>query len=108
VVPAQNDVETGIFEVKRRLEKGLLTVARNCQNLLWERERYRLAPSTDGKFQVVKRNDHAMDCLRYLSMSRPLIHPEIKERPKRWVPGTAPPADYQPLEEGVAPMGVMS
>jgi hypothetical protein len=108
VVPAQNDVETGIFEVKRRLEKGLLTVARNCQNLLWERERYRLAPSSDGKFAVVKRNDHAMDCLRYVAMSRPLIHPELKERRRRWVPGTAPPADYEPFETDTAPMGSMS
>ena len=109
VVPAQNDVETGIFEVKRRLEKGLLTVARNCQNLLWERERYRLAPTTDGKFSVVKRNDHAMDCLRYLSMSRPLIHPQLKEnRRRRWTPGTAPPADYEPLNNDTAPMGAMS
>ena len=108
VVPAQNDVETGIFEVKRRLEKGLLTVARNCQNLLWERERYRLAPTTDGKFAVVKRHDHAMDCLRYVAMSRPLIHPEIKQRPRRWTPGTAPPADYEPIVQDNPPMGGMS
>lgn len=108
VVPAQNDVETGIFEVKRRLEKGLLTVARNCQNLLWERERYRLAPTTDGKFAVVKRNDHAMDCLRYVAMSRPLIHPQTRQRPRRWTPGTAPPADYEPLNNDNPPMGALS
>ena len=108
VVPAQNDVETGIFEVKRRLEKGLLTVARNCQNLLWERERYRLAPTSNGKFAVVKRNDHAMDCLRYVAMSRPLIHPQTKKRQRRWVPGTAPPADFEPLNNDNPPMGVMS
>jgi phage terminase large subunit-like protein len=109
VVPAQNDVETGIFEVKRRLEKRLLTVTRNCQNLLWERERYRLAPTTDGKFSVVKRNDHGMDCLRYLAMSRPLIPPEVtRQRQRRWVPGTAPPSDFQPLEQTSPPMGEMS
>jgi phage terminase large subunit-like protein len=108
VVPAQNDVETGIFEVKRRLESGALIVTRNCQNLLWERDRYRLSPTSDGRFAVVKRNDHAMDCLRYLSMSRPLIHPELKQRPRAWVPGTAPPADYSPIQEESLPMGALS
>jgi hypothetical protein len=49
-----------------------------------------------------------MDCLRYVAMSRPLIHPRVKERPKRWQPGTAPPADYEPLTTENPPMGGMS
>lgn len=108
VVPAQNDVEAGIFEVKRRLERDLLTVTRNCQNLLWERERYRLSPTADGSLAVVKKNDHAMDCLRYLAMSRPLVPPELKRKPARWVPGMAPPADYNRTTVELPPMGVLS
>lgn len=104
-----NDVETGCFEVMRRfehtreveVEKGvkarvpfpLLIFSTVCKKTLWERGRYRQEPKDDGSFGVVKKDDHAMDALRYGCMERPL--PKRKRKPPNsqvYTPGTAPPA----------------
>lgn len=58
VFPAQNDVETGVFEVKRRLEFELLYISDDCKKLRWELERYRVDPKADGRFAVLKQDDH--------------------------------------------------
>ena len=107
-IKANNKVEAGILEVKRRFQsvpKGLL-VAENCTKTRWELERYRVDDTEEGKFKVVKSNDHAADALRYVCMSRLWYAPQPPpERPKTfdinweapWTPG--PPAPSQ------APLG---
>lgn len=65
LVPAQNAVETGILDVWTRAVEGRLRVFRGkCPNLKREWGMYH----RDNKGQVVKKNDHALDGLRYLSM----------------------------------------
>lgn len=62
---ADNSVETGIYKVWERLSSGRLKVFGTCQNFLTE---YRLFRRDDNG-RIVKKNDHLMDCVRYLIMS---------------------------------------
>lgn len=73
--PGQNQVEAGVFSIKRRLqsEPPALLVARNCERLIWEFGRYRISSTPDGSFVVVKTDDHAVDALRYVAMFRPWL-----------------------------------
>lgn len=79
-VPAQNDVLAGIEVCRRSLLKGLegiprMRVFRTCPNFIREIRRYRLkGDSGDGKMDAapdrpVKRDDHVMDCWRYLELT---------------------------------------
>lgn len=82
----QNDPETGVQQIRRRiLEKGFV-VANNLKGLIYEADEYRLKDSPDGEFRVVKENDHRMDALRYAMMTRP------------WYPNrndTGPPEEFK-------------
>ena len=62
---ADNAVEAGIYDVWTRLSTGRLKVFRTLQNWLKEYRIYR----RDDKGKVVKKDDHLMDCLRYLVRS---------------------------------------
>ena len=62
---ANNAVEAGIYEVWQRLSTGRLKFFRHLKNLQWEYNIYR----RNDKGQVVKKNDHLCDCLRYACMS---------------------------------------
>ncbi len=62
LVEADNSVETGIFEVYQRMTTGRLKIFKTCANLLKELPLYH----RDKNGQIVKKNDHACDCLRYL------------------------------------------
>lgn len=119
VGPAQNDVEAGVFEIQRRLENKdsegnpdpLYRLAENCLNTRREFPRYRLDIQEDGKFKVVKRDDHHMDGERYNAMANPLPErprPKPKHRRERYVPGTAPPAGSLKRRELVGPLGKVS
>lgn len=99
-LPAQNDVEAGIFEVKRRFQRTphpLLLISRDCTTLLWERDRYRYEFKSDGGFGVSKRNDHGLDAMRYLAMSRPTAPKSMNLQKARngsaFRPGVVPPID---------------
>lgn len=65
LVPAQNAVESGIYDTWMRMTTGRLKVFRTLVNLWTEFRMYRRGEN--GK--VVKENDHLMDCLRYLIVS---------------------------------------
>jgi hypothetical protein len=79
--PAQNQVEAGVNIVKRRLQRvdgdgkpqPALLVTRNCKRLIWEFGRYRIDPAEDGRFAVIKKDDHVIDSLRYMAMERPRL-----------------------------------
>ena len=62
IYPADNSVEAGILAVYRRLTEGRLKIMANCVNLLAEMRVYR----RDENGRIVKKNDHAVDALRYL------------------------------------------
>jgi len=64
LVPANNEVEAGIYEVWQRLSGGGLYIFSNLQNTLAEYRLYR----RDEKGKIVKEFDHLMDCMRYLIM----------------------------------------
>lgn len=55
-------VESGILNVLERLSTGRLKIFKTCTNLLNEMRIYR----RDDKGKIVKKNDHALDALRYL------------------------------------------
>lgn len=65
LIPANNAVEAGLYEVGQRLSTSRLKVFSTCQNLLTEYRIYR----RNEKGQVVKERDHLMDALRYLVMT---------------------------------------
>lgn len=61
LVPAENAVEAGIYDVWMRMTTGRLKLFRTLTNWLSEFRMYR----RDEKGHVVKENDHLMDCTRY-------------------------------------------
>ncbi len=63
--PADNGVESGIYEVWQRLSTGRLKVFKSCTNWIYEKRLYR----RDEKGKIVKENDHAMDDTRYFVKS---------------------------------------
>jgi phage terminase large subunit-like protein len=74
----QNAVEAGINEVKQRLRDEKLVVYKNCKNLIKEFKVYRRKEQTqrseeDIGMVPIKKDDHALDALRYLVMSRPYL-----------------------------------
>lgn len=87
VIRSQSDVDAGIFQVKRRLQQGGIFFSRSCKNTIKEMRRYRFheVDTPSGKKVVpVKKNDHAIDSVRYACMERfwgP--EPEIKKENRR-------------------------
>lgn len=64
IIPADNAVEAGIYEMLSRLSTGRLKVFANLSNWFSEFALYR----RDENGKVVKENDHIMDATRYLIM----------------------------------------
>lgn len=67
-VGGQNDVRNGIQCVTRFLRAGNLRFSRSCENTFGEFRSYcwdKEASEKNGKDEVIKRNDHAMDMIRY-------------------------------------------
>lgn len=62
---AFNGVESGIYQVWERLSTGRFKVFKSCVNWLFEFRLYR----RDEKGRIVKKNDHAMDEMRYMVTS---------------------------------------
>ena len=85
-IPAQNSVTAGINRVRERLEAGKLQVTANCTELREEFNQYHWVKDTrrtehEPRDTPVKKNDHLLDCLRYLVMQRPLAPTEPLTRP---------------------------
>ena len=92
--PAENAVSAGIYAVWERLSTGRLKVFSTLQNFLMEFRIYR----RDEKGNIVKENDHLMDCVKYMVLSglkvaiqRP-VGLVAQQRGKHTV-------DYDPLKE---------
>jgi len=84
----QNSVTAGINRVKERLQTRRLLVTANCTNTIDEFRKYRWAKATrteaDPKEKPVKKDDHLLDALRYVVMSRPYAS-EVQED-EEWLP----------------------
>lgn len=81
VNPADNGVESGIYDMWERLSTGRLKVFRSLRDWINEYRIYR----RDEKGQIVKQNDHLMDASRYLiktGLSLARVKPRAS-KPKR-------------------------
>jgi hypothetical protein len=114
---ADNDVDAGVFEVKRRLAHfngdgepaPLMQIAENCKRLLWEKGRYRKERTTSGDLEIVKEDDHASDCERYGAMHKRQRKRRRSNIPNRvYVPGTAADVRDYPKKEVSPPLGKFS
>lgn len=65
IFKADNAVEAGIYKVWEMLHNGKLKIFNNCEELFKEYRVYQ----RDEKGNVVKKNDHFMDAMRYAIMS---------------------------------------
>lgn len=82
-----NDVKAGILRTKSVLGSGRLKITTNCANLIREARTYKWKKPISSKLQArsnlleepVKRNDHALDALRYGIMSLPKTEKETNE-----------------------------
>lgn len=110
-VHGQNAVEAGVFERKRKLQHRppLHTVSRACSRLLWENSRYRIDDRADGKFQVVKRDDHELDAERYVLMARPFPFDTLDHARRDHTPiGQAPKFSWKGPSVPAAPTGALT
>lgn len=95
--PADNDVEVGVDRVKRYLMKDEATceprlfffrtlhnTINEITNYRWEELTESQAEKKDAPEKPVKRNDHLMDCLRYIIMDNP--HYQRKYKQKKYKP----------------------
>lgn len=105
LIPANNEVANGIDRVKQLLKPDLRTgaprffVFETCTNLIDQMLSYRYQELTPGqetekniKEEPVKKDDHAVDALRYAIMSRPeepkLADTKAKKREERTLSGS--------------------
>lgn len=73
--PGENDVESGINRVGEFFKTNKIKIFKTCTNLIWELERYHWAERRDSvageqKASPYKKDDHAVDVLRYIVMTR--------------------------------------
>lgn len=95
LIPANNEVETGIDRVKQYLkinektQKPRLFIFETCEKVIEQLTQYRYEELQPGQENVrnikespVKKDDHAVDALRYAIMSRP-EEPKVKDLKER-------------------------
>jgi phage terminase large subunit-like protein len=96
----QNDVETGIGQLRTRMAHGRFWVASECRGLRDEADEYAAKEPDEGKddshLEPIKSNDHRLDALRYAVMERfwdPGFEMSKPRQALGWSPadGTAPP-----------------
>ena len=83
LVPANNSVETGLYECWEALSTGKLKVFNSCLQFLREIQTY----MRDEKGNVVKKDDHVMDAFRYAYMTRDIAKTEMETKPNNYVHG---------------------
>jgi phage terminase large subunit-like protein len=108
----QNDVDPGIFQIKRRLQSNGISFSNQCENLIWELQRYRYHEQDTpmGKKVVpVKKDDHLVDSIRYACMERFWGEaPKIKKRRKQSTVDYQMPYKEEPQHQEFSPMGPLA
>ncbi|SRR5687767_1109957 len=70
LVQADNTVYAGITACQNRFQSGRLKIFSTCVHAIAEFRIYRTEKTPDGRtIKIVKKNDHAMDAMRYLIMT---------------------------------------
>lgn len=82
-----NDVTIGINLVSQYFLENKIRVFAHCESLIREIEQYQWEPSTsklgaESRAKPLKKDDHSVDSLRYLVMTRPKGHTAKKEKYK--------------------------
>ena len=90
VVHANNDVEFGIQVLSKEMKSGNLTVCDECENTIREIEGYCWDPKAAdrGYDEPLKKNDHAVDALRYgVATHKVTIYDPYKEKSRadEWI-----------------------
>jgi phage terminase large subunit len=85
----QNNVQTGIDSVKQRLKDKKLYIQSNCENLIREFKIYRYKEQSkkieqEVSAEPIKKDDHCLDALRYIVMSRPYAPEEVEKDERTW------------------------
>ena len=97
IILGNNDVPTSINRIRRYLERpGMWQITRDCPQLVRQLQRYRWKTSisartrerTNPQEAPVKKDDHAVDDVRYFFMSRP----DLALLAPQQAPGQLPPA----------------
>lgn len=104
-----NDISSGISRVSNRFMTNKLFISTRCEKLLWEINRYRwdkyasskIAQRNNKKETPVKKDDHALDALRYGVVSRPALPGEVELSMGNFMnaPGVASDFDREFTEE---------
>lgn len=96
-VPGQNDVETGVQQIRRRMKAGTFKVARRLNELRQEALFYRMEDRPDGEFHEIHENCHGLDTVRYAAMQRPFyVSAYDNPRMTRWDPATQTVGPWRP------------
>lgn len=77
---SNNDVKAGIDQGNNYLKSGKWFITDNCRKTIWEMKRYRWKTRNNRKLQEMhgnydephKKDDHAMDSLRYMLINYPM------------------------------------
>lgn len=86
-IHANNDVENGIQMMTSEMQKGNLYVMNNCKNLIREIESYVWdnKAAEKGWDEPLKKNDHAVDALRYCIASHKVaVYEPYKHNPNQY------------------------
>ena len=83
--PAENDVDAGINRVAEYFKASKIKIFRNCKNLIDELLKYHWSEERETASGILtpkpyKSYDHAVDCLRYLVMSR--VNKSVVPKPR--------------------------
>jgi PBSX family phage terminase large subunit len=107
--PANNEIEAGILRVNSYIERGKLKIFRTCVNTIKEAINYKFPEITmdDDKKNLdekpVKKDDHAMDSLRYNLMRLPENPDDLKNEafnpPKRFQLQSEDEFDYNEFND---------
>lgn len=103
-----NDVQSGITRTQAMFSEQQLLITENCENLLaeiykykWDRHLTKIKDRKNKKEEPLKKDDHAMDAMRYGVMSRPKQYSNVEE-PREQLIMAAPVAtdfDWELIEK---------